>query len=238
MLVDAGVSANDAGEMWHLLDTRFNIPVTMMPISVLNSANLSKYNTLIFPPGNYNAINDATKDKLKTWVQAGNVIIGLENALTWLHAAGIGKFDLKLQDTPAAPAKPRAYADIEEYNGAQQTDGAICEAVVDLTHPLLYGYESNRLPIFKGNNLFLQKGNGAYANPIVMTSNPLLSGYISKANLAKTKDASVVGVTAMGRGRIIGFTENLSFRAFWFGTNRLLMNAIYYGPLINEAASR
>lgn len=238
MLVDAGVSANDAGEMWHLLDTRFNIPVTMMPVSVLNSANISKYNTLIFPPGNYAAINDVTKDKLKAWLGAGNVIIGLENALTWLHGAGIGKFDMKLQDAPATPAKPRAYADIEEFNGAQQTDGAIFEATVDLTHPLLYGYDNNKIPIFKSNNIFMQKGNGAYANPIVMTSNPLLSGYISKANLAKTKDASVVGVTAMGRGRIIGFTENMAFRAFWFGTNRLLMNAIFYGPLINEASSR
>ena len=238
MLVDAGVTANDAGEMWHLLDTRFNIPVTMMPVSLLNSANLSKYNTLIFPPGNYSAINDITRDKLKAWLGAGNVIIGLENALTWLHAAGIGKFDMKLQDTPVTPAKSRAYADIEEFAGAQQTDGAIVEAAVDLTHPLLYGYYTDKLPIFKGNNIFLQKATGPYANPIVTTSNPLLSGYISKANLAKTKDASIVGVTSMGRGRIIGFTENMAFRAFWFGTNRLLMNAIFYGPLINDAASR
>jgi hypothetical protein len=238
MLVDAGVSANDAGEMWHLLDTRFNIPVTMMPVSVLNNANISKYNTLIFPPGSYSTINDATKEKLRTWVQAGNVIIGLENSLTWLNAAGIGKFEMKGDLPVTTPQKARAYADIEEFAGAQQTDGAIFEASVDLTNPLLYGYYTNKLPIFKSNNLFLQKANGAYANPIVMTSNPLLSGYISKANLTKTKDASVVGVTAMGRGRVIGFTENLAFRAFWFGTNRLLMNAIFYGSLINEASGR
>ncbi|HEY0741694.1 MAG TPA: M14 family metallopeptidase [Chryseosolibacter sp.] len=238
MLVDAGVSANDAGEMWHLLDTRFNIPVTMLPLSILNSGNISRYNTIIFPPGFYNAIGESTKEKLKAWVQAGNVVIGLETALNWLHAAGIGKFDMKVQDTSAPTAKARAYADIEEFNGAQQTDGAIFEANVDLTHPLLYGYYTSKLPIFKSNNIFMQKAAGAYSNPIVMTSNPLLSGYISKANLAKTKDASVVGVTAMGRGRVIGFTENMAFRAFWFGTNRLLMNAIFYGPLINEASSR
>ncbi len=238
MLVDAGVNANDAGEMWHLLDTRFNIPVTMIPLSVFNTANISKYNTIIFPPGSYNSINDASKEKLKAWVQSGNVVIGLENALNWLNGAGIGKFEMKVQETPAAPAKARSYADIEEFAGAQQTDGAIFEAVVDLTHPLLYGYYNNRMPIFKSNNIFMQKSNGAYSNPVVLTSNPLLSGYISKANLAKTKDSSVAGVSAMGRGRVIGFTENMAFRAFWFGTNRLLMNAIFYGPLINEAASR
>lgn len=238
MLVDAGVSANDAGEMWHLLDTRFTIPVTMMPLSVFNNANLSRYNTLIFPPGSYNSINDAAKEKLKTWVQAGGVIVGLENSLTWLTTAGLGKFEMKRDEEQKTAAKPRMYADIEEFAGAQQTDGAIFEASVDLTNPLLYGYYSNRIPIFKSNNLYMTKALGAYSNPIVMTSNPLLSGYISKTNYAKAKDASIVGITAMGRGRVIGFTENMAFRAFWFGTNRLLMNAIFYGPIINEATSR
>jgi hypothetical protein len=238
MLVDAGVNANDAGEMWHLLDTRFNIPVTMMPISVLNSANLSKYNTIIFPPGSYSAITDATKEKLKTWVQSGNVIVGLENALTWLTTAGLGKFEMKTDEPRMTAAKPRAYADIEEYSGAQQTDGAIFEANVDLTHPLLYGYYNTTMPIFKSNNIFMLTANGAYSNPIVIGKNPLLSGYISKQNLAKTKDSSVAGVSALGRGRVIGFAENMAFRAFWFGTNRLLMNAIFYGPIINEASSR
>jgi hypothetical protein len=84
----------------------------------------------------------------------------------------------------------------------------------------------------------MEKSRGAYSNPIVFTASPLISGYISRQNYAKVKDASVAGISAMGRGRVIGFTENLAFRAFWFGTNKLLMNAIYYGPLISEASSR
>jgi hypothetical protein len=238
MLVDAGVSANDAGEMWHLLDTRFNIPVTMIPVSVFNTANITRYNTIIFPPGTYNAINESSKEKLKTWTQAGGVVIGLENSLNWLTASGLGKFEMKKDEEKKDALKPRPYADIEEYQGAQQTDGAIFESAVDLTHPLLYGYYNARIPLFKSNNLFMEKSKGAYSNPVVFTSSPLISGYISKQNYAKVKDASAAGVSAMGRGRVIGFTENLAFRAFWFGTNKLLMNAIYYGPMINEASSR
>jgi hypothetical protein len=238
MLVDAGVSANDAGEMWHLLDTRFNVPVTMIPVNVFNTTNISRYNTIIFPPGSYSAINDGAKEKLKLWTQNGGVIIGLENSLNWLTSAGLGKFEMKKDDELLAKSGKRSYADIEEYAGAQQTDGAIFESVVDLTNPLLYGYYNGRMPLFKSNNLYMEKAKSAYGNPIVFTSSPLISGYISKQNYAKAKDASVAGVTAFGRGRVIGFTENLAFRAFWFGTNKLLMNAIYYGPLMNEAASR
>jgi hypothetical protein len=238
MLVDGGVSANDAGEMWHLLDTRFNIPVTMIPLNVFNSANINRYNTIIFPPGSYAAISEGGKEKLKLWTQNGGVIIGLENSLTWLTTAGLGKFEMKKDDELLSKAGKRSYADIEEFAGAQQTDGAIFETAVDLTNPLLYGYYNARMPLFKSNNLYMEKAKGSYSNPLVFTSSPLISGYISKQNYAKVKEASVAGVTAVGRGRVVGFTENLSFRAFWFGTNKLLMNAIYYGPLINEAASR
>jgi hypothetical protein len=245
MLVDGGISGNDAGEMWHLLDTRYNIPVTMIPVNVFNGANLNRYNTIILPPGGYSTITESSKEKLKTWIQNGGVVIGLETALNWLNSSGLAKFDMKKdEDQAAGPAakkdvvKPRAYSDIDEYQGAQQVDGAIFETTVDLSNPILYGYYNNRIPLFKSNTVYMDKAKGPYNNPMVYTSTPLLSGYISKQNYAKIKDASVLGVSALGRGRVIGFTENLAFRAFWFGTNKLLMNAIYFGPIINEAACR
>ena len=36
-------------------------------------------------------------------------------------------------------------------------------------------------------------------------------------------------VQKMGMGRVIVFTDNTNFRAFWYGTNKLLMNAIFFG---------
>src|SRR5690606_23339559 len=99
-----------------LLDTRFNIPVTLMTVDIFNRANLSRYNTLILPPWQgVVSFSESTKEKLKTWVQNGGVIIGLESALTWLTASGLGKFDMKKIDDSQADnttGKPRAYADI------------------------------------------------------------------------------------------------------------------------------
>ena len=239
IVVGDGVNANDAGEYWHLLDERMNIPVTMLPADVLNRTNLSEYNTIVFPAGTYSIINESSKERLKTWVQNGGVIIGFDAALNWLTSAGLGKFEMKKDETDKkeTPA-PRAYADIEEYRGAQQSPGAIFEATVDLTHPLLYGYYQNKMPLYKEGNLFMEKSKNAYGNPIVFGSSPLLTGYISKANYDKLKNTAVVGVAPLGRGRVIGFTENLSFRAFWLGTNKLFTNAIFYGSMINEASAR
>ncbi len=245
MLVDGGsgqtgVSATDAGEIWHLLDQRFNMPVTCMPVATFNAANLNRYTTIIFPAGTYTSISEGAKEKLKTWTQNGGVVIGFENALNWFTTAGLGKFDMKKDEEKDKKemAKPKPYADLDEATGAQETSGVIFEADVDLTHPLLYGYYNPKMPMFKSNNLFMEKAKGAYANPLTYGSSPLLSGYMSKLNYPKMKNTSGIGVSALGRGRVIGFTEDLAFRAFWFGTNKMLMNAVYYGGFISAESAR
>ncbi|HYG19049.1 MAG TPA: M14 family metallopeptidase [Ohtaekwangia sp.] len=242
MVVGDGIAPTDAGEIWHLLDTRFNIPVTLITVDVFNRANLNKYNTLILSPWQ-GAVNfsESMKEKLKTWVQNGGVVIGLESALNWLNASGLGKFDMKKTDDSQAgstAAVSRAYADMEAFKRAQVTSGVILEAAADLTHPLLYGYDNNRLPIFKSNNLCMEKAASAYGNPLVISNSPLVSGYISRANMNNVKNSAVAGVSALGTGRVIGFTENLCFRAFWLGTSKMLTNAIFYGPLIHPASCR
>ncbi|MFM8913194.1 MAG: M14 family metallopeptidase, partial [Flammeovirgaceae bacterium] len=239
MLVEGNVSPTDVGELWHLFDTRMNIPVTLLPVSVFNTTNINRYNTIILPEGGYNAVTEAAKEKLKTWTQAGGLVIGFESAVTWLNSTGLAKFETKKEDDKAKEnQKQKPYADIEENRGAQETSGAIFEADVDLTNPLFYGYTSSKIALFKPNNIFMQKANGAYANPLTYGNNPLLSGYISKPNYSKLKNSSCVGIGVLGRGRVIGFTENLAFRAFWLGTNKIITNSIFYGPLLNAEAGR
>lgn len=238
VLVDVGISSTDAGELWHLLDQRFQIPVTMMPVPVFNNTSLDQYTTIVVPAGRYTGINESAKEKLKAWVQQGGTLIGFEDAVSWFGSAGFGKFDMKKDPEVKAPLKARPYEFINKDRGAQVTSGVIFEADVDLTNPLLYGYYNAKLPMFKSNNYYMEKASGAYSNSIAYGNNPLMSGYISKKNYEKMKNTSAIGVATLGRGRVIGFTENLAFRAFWFGTNKIFMNAIYYGPMLSGSMSR
>ncbi len=243
MLVDGGagfasVSPTDAGEIWHLLDQRFNIPVTCMPVAVFNTANLNRYTTIIFPAGSYGAISESAKEKLKTWIQNGGVVIGFEQALNWFTSAGLGKFEMRSLSDDKKELQARPYGEIGDAGRAQETSGAIVEADVDLTNPLFYGYFNAKMPMFKSNNFFMEKAKGPYANPLVYGSSPMLSGYMSKRNYPKFKNSSGIGISAMGRGRVIGFTEDLAFRAYFFGTNKLLMNAVFYGGFLSSEAAR
>jgi hypothetical protein len=239
ILTGDGISGNDVGEIWHLLDIRFQIPVSLIPIDVFNRLNsYEKYNTLILSTGSYSGLNEAVKERLRTWVQNGGVVIGIKSALNWLNNSGLGKFEMKKDEKKDEYAKAKPYADIAFSSGAEALSGAIFEVQIDKTNPLFYGYTNSKIPVFKSGLLFMEPSKSAFGNPAIFTAQPLISGYITKGSLEKLKNSSMVGFTPIGQGRVIGFTENLTFRAFWFGTNRMLMNAIFLGPTLNAGAGR
>jgi hypothetical protein len=237
LLVDEGVRSYDAGEIWHLLDQRYEIPVTLLSVNSVSSADLSRYNTMIMVDGNYRAISESGREKLKRWTQEGGTIVAFGDALAFLNSAGLGSFPF-IQDSDKDSVGQKPYRDLSPTEGAQEIGGAIFKAKVDLTHPLLYGYYHETMPLFKNDENFLKPSDNSFANPMLYTSEPLISGYISKPNLKKLSNSSVAGIDAVGSGRVIGFTSNLAFRAFWFGSNKVFMNAIFFGREISSRATR
>ncbi|MBJ6116942.1 zinc carboxypeptidase [Pontibacter sp. BT310] len=234
LLTGDGVNSNDAGEAWHLLDNRFDIKTTLITTDNFNRANLSRYNVLVMADGSYNSIS---KDKLRAWVQQGNTVIGMGDAIKWLADNGLSNITFKnVKDTPAGMRK--SYADLGNESGAQVIGGAIFETTLDLTHPLAYGYTDNKLPIFRSNTLFVEPSQNPYANPVMYTANPLMAGYISKQNLQQIKNSAAVSVTAVGAGKVVAMPDNPNFRAFWYGTNKLFLNSIFFGQIINNRSAR
>ena len=89
------------------------------------------------------------------------------------------------------------------------------------------------MQIFRISTIFIDPDTQSYINPIVYSQNPLLSGYISKENLDLIKGSSVVKIKENRKGKIIYLTDNTNFRAFWYGTNKILMNAIFFSEIMN-----
>lgn len=234
VLVEGGVSSYEAGEVWHLLDQRYKMKVTLLPIDRLAS-DLSRYNRIIIPNGYLGGLRDAQKENLKDWISDGGLVIAWKNGGKWLSDNEITKVGYAKSDrNPENKYLP--YEDLEENIGAQVTGGAIFEASVDLSHPLAYGLEYERIPLFRNHNLVMEKSKNAYANPLVYTANPLLSGYVSEENLERFKNSPAVTVSNVGRGKVITLTDNPNFRAFWFGTNKIFMNALFFGTAISRGA--
>ncbi len=225
MLVGRGISSYDAGEIWHLFDQRYQMNITKLDISYLSSVDISKYTTIIIP--NLSSRSNATLlKKLKPWVQDGGVLIGYKNAVKWLSNNKLINLKYAIVNVKA---KNISFEQKNNFSGAQKIGGAIFETRLDKSHPINFGYARNKLPMFRQTKLFIKPDSISYNNPIKYTNNPLLSGYISKPNLEVLKNTVPFQVKRLGRGRVIVFTDNTNFRAFWYGTNKLLMNAVFFG---------
>lgn len=235
MVVGTGVNAIDAGEVWHLLDQRFNIPVTHLESSVFNRIELNRYNTMIMVGGTYPDLN---KDKLKAWVQAGGNLILTEEAVTWAAQNGVSSVAFRRAKAPLDSSKTISYVQRQQVEGAQQMSGAIFRADLDLTHPLSYGYNQPSVSLFKANKVFMEKSRNPYATPFLYNNDPLQSGWLSKENYDAVKNSAAVVVNTVGNGRVISIADNPNLRAFWLGGTKLMMNAIFFGRIIDAASAR
>lgn len=228
LIVGNGVNAYDAGEVWHLLDYRSSIAVTKLEIDDLISINLDQFTTIIFP--DYKADNESVYKKLRNWMERGGTLISYKANLKSLNKYEMLNTKSKSKDLVAEKV---TFENKSNFYGSQVIGGAIFETFLDLSHPINYGKTRNKMPIFRNSTIFLNPDIQSYNNPIVYSQNPLLSGYISSENLDLIKGSSVVKIKENGKGKIIYLTDNTNFRAFWYGTNKILMNAIFFSDIMN-----
>jgi hypothetical protein len=224
MVVGDGVTGNDSGEIWHLLDQRFDMAISRLDTRDFRRMDISKYTHIVIPSS---GLEKSAVEKIKTWVQNGGIVIGYKNTARWLSSNKM--ISLEFESSKIDTIKEVSFENRSLQSGAQVIGGAIFEAKVDRSHPINFGYKNDKLALFRNSTMFVKADKRSYNNPIQYTSNPLLSGYISKENSKVIKNTVPFKAQRMGRGRVIIFTDNTNFRAFWFGTNKLLMNAIFFG---------
>ena len=227
MLVGDGITAYDAGEIWHLLDTRFELSLTKLDIRNFNRIDLSKYTTLIVP--NSSISNKLVTDKISEWVKSGGNLIAYKNSINWLKKTKLIEVKELKNDISA---KNISFEERSAFFGAQRIGGAIFNTKIDRSHPINFGQTNTTMPIFRNSTIFIEKDKESYNNPILYTENPLLSGYISEENIDLLKSTSPIKINKIGKGKVIYLTDNTNFRAFWYGTNKILMNAIFFDNIM------
>lgn len=224
MLVGDGIAGNDSGEIWHLFDQRFDMHLTRLDTRYFSRVDISKYTHIIIPSS---GLDKNAVEKIKTWVINGGVVVGYKNTARWM--ASNKMINLKFDRPKTDSITNVSFENRSLKSGAQVIGGAIFEAKLDRSHPINFGYKDDKLALFRNSTMFIEADKRSYNNPIQYTANPLLSGYISKENAKVIPNTVPFKVQRFGRGRVVVFTDNTNFRAFWFGTNKLLMNTIFFG---------
>ena len=163
----------------------------------------------------------------------GGTLIACEDAIGWLEGRKFVKLSYKEKPEDERWEGRRGYAAAPEDRAALNLSGAVFEAELDLTHPLAYGYRRSKLPVFRSSNRFLKPAKNKYATPLAYSKKPLMAGYMHKQFDKVAAGSASVIVGAVGNGRTIAMQDNVNFRAFWYGTNKLLANAIFFGHTIS-----
>jgi hypothetical protein len=232
MFGGTGTSATDVGEIWHLLDVRFKIPVSIVDVERFNAINPAKYNVIIMPSGTYNNLNKAAQDKLRDWVSEGGTLVATEDATKYLATNGFTKVIFRPTEEKKDSTLQLPYYLRSDEMRAKDMSGSLFEAKLDLTHPLSYGYQDSVVSIFKSNLLFMDQNNSPYDSPVMYTASPLQSGYLYRGHKNVVKNTAAVNIDNLGRGKVISMVDNLNFRAFWLGTSKIFLNSIYFGDII------
>lgn len=226
LLTGTGITSYDAGEIWHLMDQRYQIPITKLNTTHFSRADLSRYSHIILPNNRGLRLSKNQIDKLKNWIKQGGSLIGYKNAANYFKTHEFMGIEFA---KPKNDAKNISFEQKNDFFGAQFIGGAIFEANIDRSHPISFGYTNNKIALFRNSTIFIKPDSQSYNNPITYSKKPLLSGYISKKNADSLSGTVPFKYQRLGRGNVILFTDNTNFRAFWYGTNKLLMNAIFFG---------
>ena len=233
LLIGEGVNSYEAGEVWHLLDTRIGMPLTKIRLNQFPRISLDKYTTLIMVSGSYNQLGKDEIKKIKKWVEKGNTLITIARGSSW--AINNELIDENLVESKKDSTYSRKnFVDASGFIGRERIGGVILRADIDLTHPVAFGYNDTSIPIYKNNNVFINKTKDDYSSVAVYSDDFHIDGYISESN---RKDyipgsASLI-VSKLGSGRAVVFADNPNFRGTWYGTNKLFLNAIFLGDNIS-----
>jgi hypothetical protein len=231
-----GTSEYEAGEMWHYFDTKVGLAPSIVEqqhlARALNDPSVT-YTHLLFPSGSYR-FTESERAQIEDWVKAGGVIVGQKSALRyfaqhkWLDVEVVSRESID----NAFDESELSYKDGASLYARKLVAGAVFEAKIDKTHPLFYGYDDDTLPMFKTNNMIVEASNSPFVTPARYTDEPLMAGFSDDAMVALMAESTAVTTQKMGRGVVIGFTDNTQFRGYWYGTNKMLANAIYQSHFI------
>ena len=234
MLIGDGVRSYEAGEVWHLLDTRVGMPITKIPMRNFNRVNLDKYTSLVMVSGRYD-LSEKQVAKIKDWTSKGNTLITIGTASKWaIDKKLVNEKLTKTEKDSTKITERKSYVDARENTGKESIGGVILKVDLDVTHPLAYGYHDKSIPVYKNNTVWLAPSKNSYATVAKYSKNPHIDGFITKKNMEeKVKPSASLLVSKVGGGRAVLFADNPNFRGSWYGTNRLFLNALFLGDKIN-----
>ena len=253
MAWDEPVSSLSAGNSRFVIERQFNYPVTAIRTPMLKSADLSNYQVLILPSGNYmDALGKSGADNIKQWVKRGGVLITFGRATKYAADHSIGLLAVKTErafkeksDEKKASKESEKESEVDgqlftskenlinaSENAKEKPDfvaGVLANIEVDQEHWLTAGVHQNLTAIAYGNDIYtpIKLASGKNVAWFSDADNVLASGYLWEENKKQLAYKPYLIHQPTGRGMVISFTQEPTTRAYLDGLNVMLLNTIF-----------
>lgn len=230
LVIGDGVNLQEAGEAWYYFDRHLHIPVTMIETQRLDRSDISRYTHIVLVDGHYRTLSDRFRNTLQQWVRNGGTLIGQKGGARWMSENNL----LSTTVVPASefrakfPTAGLRYADRDQFFGQQRVAGAIFNSTLDLSHPLAVGFTRKELPIFKNSTIAFENSSSPFVDVATYAEQPVLAGFTSQGNREVLANRTTVLAHRYGGGRVVGFADNVNFRGYFWGTTRLMANAVFF----------
>jgi hypothetical protein len=95
------ISSSNFGWIWHLLEKRLHMRLSLLTIQTLGYADLGKYNVLVFPSGDSRSLTRAMGKegvtRLRTWIEAGGTLVAESGAAAFVADSSTGLSNVRLR---------------------------------------------------------------------------------------------------------------------------------------------
>jgi hypothetical protein len=220
------------GAIWFMLENMYGIPFTAIKGEDLNSADLSRYNVIVLPDGQlsgYSRLFDGqVTDRLKNWVREGGRLVCIKGAAQWASSDSVALTTARDKFAEAA-AKDKGEESKETRKRIDTVPGAFVRLDVDSDHYLGTGVDNPIVALFRSNVVFNPSKRGANVAKIAGDT-PILAGFAFEEARAALQGGVFLWDEPTGRGHVICFGDDVSFRTFLHGAHRLFLNSLLILP--------
>ncbi len=275
LVAGGNTSFTSMGWIWHMVDQKIGLPLTLLDIAQLGSIDLSIYNVLILPDGySFSSVmGKPTIEKIRRWVQGGGTLIAMNSSAMFCADSTTGLSSVRQRsqmlpklgeyeqyatdeiknDSPdirklniwSYPEKPdtasrkesKSAMKPEELERADELarvfapSGAILRVELDTDEWLTFGMGDKIPAMMTSSAAFVAKYPSVRTVGRFAPAHTLrISGLLWPEARLRLANTPYCTQESMGMGQVILFAGQPNFRAYFRGTERLLANAILFGP--------
>ena len=224
----AGTSSNSYGMLWHTLDIDTPIPHTNLAVDALKNVDLSHYDVMVLPDGDYEGRFGKNAERLKAWLRNGGTLLAIRGAHAFLREKDTEISKIKPWEAPKKKDDDKTITP-ELYNDFR-VPGATFRTVMNDRSYLTFGIPRSPNVLIEGSLALLPVSHAIDNIVTISKDKPLIAGVAWNESIDRLKGAAYLVSEPFGKGQVITFADEPHFRLFWRGTLPLFLNAVLYSP--------